>query len=76
MAMLSGKTENILISLDKARKILITDHAIDIIFSEQHIIRFSTKEAEGIDHVVSDEELQKLKNACENQGFQRIKREL
>jgi hypothetical protein len=73
MASILGKNENVLISLDKARKIVIMENAIDIIFSEQHIIRFSTKDAEGVDHLVSADELQKLKNACENMGFHRMR---
>ena len=76
MTSILGKEENILISLDKARKIVITEHAIDLVFSEKHAVRFSTRDTEGVDHHVSDEELQKLKNACENQGFHRIKREM
>jgi len=76
MAKSVGKEENILVSLDKARKIVIMEHAIDIIFSEKHTVRFGTNDVEGINHHVSDEELQKLKNACENQGFHRIKREM
>jgi Mn-dependent DtxR family transcriptional regulator len=76
MASILGKAENILISLDKAREFLIMEHAIDIIYSEKHTVRFSTKDAEGIDHHVSDEELRKLKTACENQGFHRIKIEM
>jgi hypothetical protein len=75
MASILGKDENVLIDLDKARKILIMEYAIDIIFSEQHTVRFSTKDAEGVDHLVSGEELQKLKNACENKGFHRIRTE-
>ncbi|HXX53684.1 MAG TPA: hypothetical protein VEI28_03845 [Thermodesulfovibrionales bacterium] len=76
MAKNAGKEENILVSLDKARKIVITESAIDIVFSDKHTVRFSTKDEEGIYHHVSDEELQKLKNACEIQGFHRIRRGL
>jgi len=76
MASILGKAENILISLDKAREVLIMEHAIDIIYSEKHTVRFSAKDTEGVDHYVSDEELQKLKNACEIQGFHRIKIEM
>jgi hypothetical protein len=76
MTSILGKEENILISLDKARKIVITEYAIDIIYTEKHTVCFSTKDTEGVAHHVSGEELQKLKNACENQGFHRIKIEM
>jgi hypothetical protein len=76
MTSILGKEENVLISLDKARKVVVAEHTVDIVFSETHTVRFSTKDTGGMDHHVSDEELQKLKNACEIQGFHRIKREI